>query len=115
VANKYLDPSPPVDGSPSKQYSVDRIHTLATTHGFRVVEFKVISSQVSVDDLIRFYSIPYIGFRRFPNRTPEELKEIVTYRFQQCSDAEAPYYRWAQFVFSSESEGKIEASIPNRP
>jgi len=107
VANKYLDPSPPAAEPPPKQYSTDRIHTLAITHGFRVVESKVISLQLSVDDLIRFYSIPYIGSRRFPNRTPEELKELVTYRLKQCSDAEAPYYHWAQFVFSSESEVKI--------
>lgn len=107
VVNKYLGPFPSVAASPLEQYSADTIHTLAATYGFRVVEFKVIGLHLSVDDLIRFYSIPYIGTRRFPNRTPEELKELVTFRFQRCSDAETPYYRWAQFVFSPESHRKI--------
>lgn len=107
VVNKYLDPSLAASESPSKQYSRDRVHALAAEHDFRVVEFKVVRLQMSVDDLIRFYSIPFIGLRRFPNRTPEELREIVTQRFQQCSDAEAPSYRWAQFVLSPESAKKI--------
>ncbi len=110
VVNKYLGPSPSAAASPPEQYSADRIHTLAATHGFRVVEFKAIGLQLSVDDLIRFYSIPYIGTRRFPNRTAEELKELVTFRFQGFSDAETPYYRWAQFVFSPESDQKFAGS-----
>ena len=100
VVNKYLGHTPTEADSLSEQYSADRIHSLAATHGFRVVEFKMIGITLSVDDLIRFYSIPYIGSRRFPNRTPEELKKIVTSRLKRCSDSEAPYYRWAQFVFS---------------
>jgi hypothetical protein len=103
VVSKYFDQSPSVTAPTTARYSSDRIHTLASTHGFRVIDFKVIGLHLSVDDLISFYSIPYFGSRRFPNRTPEELKDLVTARFQTSSEVDAPYYRWAQFVFSPKS------------
>ena len=103
VANKYLDPCLSMTAPETPRYSSSKIHSLASTHGFRVSDFTVIGLHLSVDDLINFYSIPYIGARRFPNQTPEELKEVVTGRFQMLSEVDVPYYRWAQFVCSSES------------
>lgn len=97
---KYLDQSLSIASLKTFRYSSDTIHTLASTHGFQAVDFKVVGLQLDVDDLIRFYSIPHFSSRRFPSRSSEELKEIVAARFRMLPAGEAPYYRWAQFVFT---------------
>ena len=82
------------------RYSYETIQALTAENGFSIADFKVIGLVLHPDVLIRFYSIPHIGARRFPDRTPEERREILTKAFSALSPNEAPYYRWAQFVLT---------------
>jgi ubiquinone/menaquinone biosynthesis C-methylase UbiE len=80
------------------QYSYRTIEALATGNGFRIVDFKTIGIPLRPEDLIRFYSIPHIGARRFPGVSLTEKYQILTKAFSVLSPDEALYYRWAQFV-----------------
>jgi ubiquinone/menaquinone biosynthesis C-methylase UbiE len=80
------------------RYSYETIQSLTAKNGFSIADFKVIGIALHPDDLIRFYSVPHIGARRFPDRSPEERREIFAKAFSALSPNEAPHYRWAQFV-----------------
>jgi len=80
------------------RYSGETIQALSDENGFSIVDIKIIGIALRPGDLIRFYSIPHVGARRFPDRTPEERREIFAQAFGALSPDEAPYYRWAQFV-----------------
>lgn len=83
-------------------YSYQMIQALAAENGFRIVDFKTIGIALRPEDLIRFYSIPHISARRFPNLSPDERHRILTRAFSLLSPDESPFYRWAQFVLVSE-------------
>jgi len=82
------------------RYSYRTIENLATENGFSIVGFKTIGIQLHPEDLIRFYSIPHIGARRFPNISLAERHQRLTKAFSVLSPDETPYYRWAQFVLT---------------
>ncbi|MBI1923721.1 L-histidine N(alpha)-methyltransferase [Candidatus Poribacteria bacterium] len=80
------------------RYSMATIQALVAENGFSIADFKIIGIVVHPEDLIRFYSIPHVGARRFPDRSPEERRELFTAAFSALSPDKALYYRWAQFV-----------------
>lgn len=82
------------------RYSYEPIRSLAAENGFGVVDFKIIGIDLHPEDLIRFYSIPHIGARRLPDKSPEERREIFTKAFSALSPAQFPHYRWAQFTLA---------------
>jgi hypothetical protein len=86
------------------RYSCETIRSLATENGFSIVDFKIIGIDLHPEDLIGFYSIPHIGARRFPDKLPEERREILTKAFSVLSPNQFPRYRWAQFTLAPHDE-----------
>jgi hypothetical protein len=84
-------------------YTYEVIHTLAAGGGFRVADYQIISVEVRAEDLIRFYSLPHVGARRWPSHTPEERRRLVAEAFGRLSSGERAPYRWAQFVLEPTS------------
>ena len=84
--------------TPAYQFSYASIQSLADGNGYGIVDFKSVEIALRPEDLVRFYSIPHFGARRFPGRSSEERREILTTAFSHLSPDRFPRYRWAQFT-----------------
>ncbi|MBM3237505.1 methyltransferase domain-containing protein [Candidatus Poribacteria bacterium] len=86
--------------SESLRYSYATIQSLAIENGLCIIDFKIIEIDIHPEDVIRFYSIPHVGARRFPDISQEERREIFTKAFSVLSPNQFPKYRWAQFTLT---------------
>ena len=82
------------------RYSYQTVEALAVANGFRIVDFQTINITIRREDLIRFYSIPHIGVRRFPDLSLAERRQLFTQAFSALSPDKAINYRWAQFILT---------------
>jgi SAM-dependent methyltransferase len=82
------------------RYSYEAIQVLAAGNGFWIADYWVVQVQLRPEDLIRFYSIPHVGARRFPDRTPEERRRLFAEAFGRLAPDEPVPYRWAQFALA---------------
>jgi trans-aconitate methyltransferase len=80
------------------RYSCEAIQVLAAGSGFWITDYQVVQVQLRPEDLVRFYSIPHVGARRFPDRTPEERRRLFAEAFGRLAPDEPVPYRWAQFA-----------------
>ena len=79
-------------------FSYQTVQQLASDNGLMIADFSVIGIPLQPEDLTRFYSIPHVGARHFPDRPLEERHRIFAEAFDALSPDKYPYYRWAQFV-----------------
>lgn len=80
-------------GEAVPEHSEWTIRTLAGAGGFGVAGFRVIEVELSREDLARFYAIPHVGARRFPDRTPDERRRLFADAFGQLPPRESVPYR----------------------
>ncbi len=89
------------DLQPEKyHYNQNSIETLAVAMGFTVADYRILEIPTSSEDLLRFYSIPHVGARWFPNCTQEERVALFLKAFKTLPANETIPYRWAQFILS---------------
>jgi trans-aconitate methyltransferase len=80
------------------RYTEKSITTLAATKDFTVVDYRIIEIPIYPKDLLRFYSIPHVGARWFPDHSPKERTIIFSNAFSTLPPNKAFYYRWSQFI-----------------
>lgn len=98
VAASLLEPSAADDDGERPKFSYDRICRLASENGFGVADFNVLDIPLGREDLARFYSIPHVSARRFPE-LPEDRRTIaVRNAFESLDVGLRITYRWAQFI-----------------
>jgi len=98
VAASLFEPSAVHDGGMRPELSYHRIHRLASGNGFGVADFSILDIPLCREDLMRFYSIPHVSARRFPE-LPEDRRTIaVTDAFESLDVDFGITYRWAQFI-----------------
>lgn len=87
----------------SLPFSIPVIHQLASDNGFIVAQFRAVEALLRPGDLVRFYSIPHVGARNFPDKAPSDRRKLLVEAFGALSPDEYPNYRWAQFTLELES------------
>lgn len=82
------------------EFSLDRISTLARANGFRVADFRILSIPLCREDLVRFYSIPHVSARWFPESPADQRAIAVRETFNALDPDRVILYRWAQFMLA---------------
>lgn len=82
------------------EYSFARICALARANGFAIADFKTLSIPLRRDDLVKFYSIPHVSARWFPELLSHQRAMAVRAAFNALDPNRVIPYRWAQFMLA---------------
>ena len=100
VVALFLRGSAVHDAGTYPEFSLDRIRTLACANGFHVADFRILSIPLHREDLVRFYSIPHVSVRWFPDLPVDQRALAVRRAFDALDTNQVIPYRWAQFILA---------------
>jgi len=88
------------NSSRQPRFSYSKIEAMAKHSGLAVRDYRILEIPIDRDDLLRFYSIPHVGVRWFPDLAPEKRRDVFQRAFQTIPVGKNIIYRWGQFVLS---------------